>query len=449
MNSSEKIVCIDLFDTIVRSSREGPSYEDILRELGVDPKEIYPVVRDRIMIQDRTYPDMVGRLFKYFGQGSVNKGLKKRAAKLWESSNEEVDWLPEAKNILTALREELGARLVLVSNVTGPAWRKINKDLSVDDFFDSTFLSFKEGISKPNSAVWWRIQNRMEREYEYWMVGNSVSDDLVVPARLGWKTFQVREGGRNLGQLVESIRNGISADLCTIMEEMSYELKPQKVMLVDVPMDEGAKSNLEQFNLEVIDASDMTREILGWEGWSKFDPSSTVLIFPGNGAQILKEKLPAEWLRQWSEIIDIDIRRLWEPGNDPVVVGGRMFPERMLVDVKDVVILDDVVSSGLTVRQIVKRNSVWFPQADWSIVSWVAQRSANVKDFKTFFAPQLAGTVASKAPINSLSTIMEDESVASSYAKRNFKGRCKEFLDFIGSMRMNRANTSFNQSQNE
>ncbi len=198
----------------------------------------------------------------------------------------------------------------------------------------------------------------------------------------------------------------------------------EKYLLFDVTgwYRTGLYRELKALGLCVLMSGELTRNLLYWDGWRNFDREKTLLVFPGNGASIVKDYLAEccpSWLSQWLWKASVPAKRLWTPGNYPVAVAGRINPG-VLVGIKDVVIIDDVISSGETCRKILELNQAFIPGARWHAAAWVLQRSAKLKGFCGLFSPVEVGTDKSKAPVNSLSTLLECSDIAQSYAVRNF-----------------------------
>ncbi len=141
-----------------------------------------------------------------------------------------------------------------------------------------------------------------------------------------------------------------------------------KVLIFDIDLDKGLMKSFENFGFVVCDVEEMTQSILEWEGWKDFDRSRTVLVFPGNGANLLKRYLSEDWLAGW-KTESVFAKRFWEPGRDPYVIVERIFPNQMALGIERIVLLDDVVSSGMTFRKMRKKNSPWIPNVSWSGVT--------------------------------------------------------------------------------
>jgi hypothetical protein len=120
-------------------------------------------------------------------------------------------------------------------------------------------------------------------------------------------------------------------------------------------------------------------------------------------------------------------KRHWEPGIDPVVRVGTILPCQFLVlGVRNIVVVDDVISSGQTLRKLNRENNWRFPGATWFGASWVAQvPTMKAQSGLNGYARVLTACVVEdlrgrKVPINSLSTLRKEPSIARNYAERHF-----------------------------
>ena len=194
----------------------------------------------------------------------------------------------------------------------------------------------------------------------------------------------------------------------------------QKYLIVDVDLPKpDFAAQFATFGLTTLDCRTMTEALLGWEGWQQFNLNKTLLLFPGNGASILKAFVPDKWLQQWPWKANVHAKRHWIPGERPQAVANRAFAG-VLVGIQNVVILDNVVSSGETARKLRTANLPWIPGADWHLVTRVAQKARALKGFTSSYAVCETGTKTQKVPINSLSTLLAEPNIATCYAERNF-----------------------------
>lgn len=163
----------------------------------------------------------------------------------------------------------------------------------------------------------------------------------------------------------------------------------------------------------------------------------TLFVFPGNGSNYPRK---LSRICQESDGASVYAKRFWQPGTDPVVTVGAILPDILLItNVETVVVVDDVISSGLTMQKVQERNGWRFTRARWVGVSWVAQTPqarASVKSGVIGYeqvatACVIRKTNGARVPINSISTLRQDFEIAANYAKRHFR-KPDEFLRLIG-----------------
>ncbi len=195
----------------------------------------------------------------------------------------------------------------------------------------------------------------------------------------------------------------------------------QRVIINDIEADHTVVATCEQLGLNVVDSAEMTQAIMSWSGWDELDPATTLLVFPGKGAMLVHDYMDKEWISKW-RTARVYAKREWDPIEDWFYVWtGRVY-DHMRLDVKDVVVIDDVVSSGTTARRLFRKNGPWFPGAQWHMLTWVAQRStAKLRNYCSYDAARWCGTEKTKASINSLSTLRDDLGVALSFSMRNLR----------------------------
>ena len=209
-----------------------------------------------------------------------------------------------------------------------------------------------------------------------------------------------------------------------------------RFLIVDVKCSSVIKKQFAQLGLILLGAEEMTQKFVARQ-WNVFLPWNTLLVFPGNGATIVKqylEKVDPVWLRRWPYQGLPYARRYWSPGECPFAVVSRIVPG-VFVGIKDVVVIDDVVSSGETIRKLYRKNHEFIPQAKWWAACWVKQAAAVTKNYVDVFATKTVGTGKRKVPINSLSTLIENEEIAKSYAFRNLEEQAEAFLEIFKYLR--------------
>lgn len=159
-----------------------------------------------------------------------------------------------------------------------------------------------------------------------------------------------------------------------------------------------------------------------------------LLVFPGNGSNYPRK---LSRICQESSSASVCAKRLWQPGTDPIVMAGAILPDIFLItNVETVVVVDDVISSGLTMQKVRENNAWKFTRAKWLGVSWVAQipqmrAKSGVNGYEQVATACVVGkTNGARVPVNSISTLRQDREIATSYAERHFR-RPDVFLHLI------------------
>lgn len=210
----------------------------------------------------------------------------------------------------------------------------------------------------------------------------------------------------------------------------------EKFLIVDIEVGDDFKEILaEKFGLTIFDAKAMTNDLLIWQGWRSLEPRSTLIVLPGNGASIVKkhiDNVKSFWLYRWPWKAFPYAKRVWVPGENPQAFVGRI-NQGVLIGIKTVVVIDDVISSGETIRKLRKENESFIPNTQWQAITWVMQEAAITNGYSSVFAVKAVGSKERKVPINSLSTLVERRDIAESYARRNFGKEAEAFLKIIES----------------
>lgn len=187
-------------------------------------------------------------------------------------------------------------------------------------------------------------------------------------------------------------------------------------------------------NLILLLASDLAVALENFLADVAVTKKDTLFVFPGNGSN---------WPKKFSRIcqnnfgVSVYAKRFWTPGRDPVASAGLIMPEIFMnLQVKTIVVVDDVISSGKTMNKLWQNNAWRFPRAKWIGATWLAQipqmrSNSGIKGYDQIFASLvLEGSNQRKVPINSLSTLIEQPTIAQSYAQRHF-ARPEEFTSLM------------------
>jgi len=162
---------------------------------------------------------------------------------------------------------------------------------------------------------------------------------------------------------------------------------------------------------QILDLSFLNEKLLNVFKPDDFD----VFVFPGRGAQTVKGSL---------DLKGIDVRAKRIGLRNPRVELERFYCPQS----ENVVVVDDVVSSGVTAKEVFKQGDL----NKASLAVWLMQdpRDNRLSCYQNVFAGFLVKGNKGRVAINSLSTFIEDSEIRKDFAQRysrNFQG----FVDFF------------------
>lgn len=177
-----------------------------------------------------------------------------------------------------------------------------------------------------------------------------------------------------------------------------------------------------------LDATLLSTELLSMLAAAKLcgQDKHVLTVFPGNGSLIVKNYFDSNYQSNFAHCF---AKRLWRPGEDPQIFVSDIQTDCFInLGVTDIVAIDDVVSSGGTLKELYLRNQWKFPHPDanWHAATWVSQvprqkAPSGVNGYAQMLAVCLVeGPNDRLVPINSLSTLKECPEIAKSYASRHF-----------------------------
>ncbi|MBI2623562.1 MAG: HAD family hydrolase [Candidatus Liptonbacteria bacterium] len=443
-----KVICFDLWNTLIRTTKNTGGYESVLVRLGVKREEIYPWVRRRCMTGENvTYDEMVKKMFDHFFKDFTENPAKysneiEEAKRLWREDNKSAMWFRGAQAALRELREK-EYFLVLLTNTTWMGW--VDKKLKISPFFHHALLSCETHIIKPQPHAWKNVMDLFPGvpARSFLMVGDS-EDDVAVPAQMGWRTIKVK-GQPNFSQILQKIEAGGDA----AKEKERVILLDESARSFDV---EEFRCITEDWGLRVADATSLTLHLLHWRGWTRFNSSTSLIIFPGAGARLIdqflfcadgkgrllgtprvEDNLYKEFYGNWlGRRIYLHAKRHWTPGSAPRAEVEKI-DAAICPDIANVIVVDDVICSGATMNAVRAVNAEKFPNARWHALSWLKQRSAVLESYASVFGAEPCGTLEKKAATVSFSTLRTSKEVAANFVK-DFK-EPEKFLKFIEDIR--------------
>ncbi len=174
-------------------------------------------------------------------------------------------------------------------------------------------------------------------------------------------------------------------------------------------------------DLKVVSASELSGNLAQLMSGELSGNCSKLCVFPGNGGCIFRHYWPPVSLAT-----QVPAKRIWSPGSDPVALVGQIDDPRFLIMDEMVVVLDDVISSGATLKLIYERNLYRTPSSRWIAGCWLSQmprKGYPLADYSAIYTALLVESPdGRRVPINSLSTLVENEEILTSYAERSGYG---------------------------
>lgn len=214
------------------------------------------------------------------------------------------------------------------------------------------------------------------------------------------------------------------------LRSAKYLYTDGRIILVDVPLDfcvrekMGCLKTVDGRDLVFLEAEQLAKDLEQFLEKLIEEEKDILFVFPGNGSNYPKS---ASRVCQEAGGVGVYAKRVWTPGSDPFAVAGSIMPEVFLnLFVQTIVVIDDVISSGQTMYKLHRNNEWRFPRAKWIAATWVAQvpqmkaRSVVNGYDSSVVACVVEGPNKRRVPINSLSTLREQPSMAENYAKRHF-----------------------------
>ena len=182
-----------------------------------------------------------------------------------------------------------------------------------------------------------------------------------------------------------------------------FRWAPGNVVIIDIEDEESAFDLISSIPYRVPVmfefASSLSQTLYRIVPWDSFDQ----LIWPGNGAKIVQQKL-----QLCNKGINVDAKRI---GYKDPYVEVSLFKSTGLQPM----IIDDVVCTGLTVTETARQGNLTNP----ALACWVIQYPRQLlSGFSNVWCSLAVRGVDGRVPVNSLSTLLANKDIASDYALR-------------------------------
>lgn len=227
----------------------------------------------------------------------------------------------------------------------------------------------------------------------------------------------------------------------------------QKILLLDYDYDQAPEfeKSFPHSSFIYLKQKDLENELINLFKQNSFDPETTLVVCVGQSSFDLFKRLRTRMVFRLFSVSYAHAERVYQevklPGGKTsytihATVGqitrklkrmpfeGRENYKK--TSIRNIVVIDDVISTGITLKTLYERNHLYYPNASWHAFTLVS-RLQKVKHYKSVSTPC---SVSGKfTPINTFSKLVEDKVMGKEYVKRHvaeiMQGRTIEMLDVL------------------
>lgn len=133
------------------------------------------------------------KLIDYYGLSiSIEKCLN-----IYRNHFPEISLDDGVKEYLDELKEA-GARLGIISDGRRITQRNKINALGLEGFFDKVVISEEFGSEKPDTRNYQVVMDEFPERERFIYVGDNPLKDFIAPNKLGWRTYCLKNDGRNI-----------------------------------------------------------------------------------------------------------------------------------------------------------------------------------------------------------------------------------------------------------
>lgn len=208
----EKVIVFDLWQTLADSlDHTFNGYYSVLQKFSKtksNPVRIMRFVESQLMTRSFCLTKAATVLCRHCGINDAKVIDDVRQS--WKFSMKNYYLYDDSLETIKQMRG-LGFGLALITNSTEFGWRAFNQKFFLSRYFDLLILSFREGKVKPDISLFAKVQNNLAAK-EYWMIGDSVINDIQPAKSLGWRTALIDRELKyhNAFNNLQEITNGIA-----------------------------------------------------------------------------------------------------------------------------------------------------------------------------------------------------------------------------------------------
>ena len=204
---NKKLITFDLWQTLADARLRPSILLDIFTHKPVQQDFFRDLSRSDIFLKDIDTEITLSVFLNKFG--IEDKDVIKKAFLLWQKMAASSYLIEGAEALILDLKSK-GYSLCLMSNVDKYGY----EHFSHTDFlknFDYTFLSYKEGIGKPDIRCWKNVSVRSGFDFkDILMVGDSLEYDILPAQNLGIESVHIVDRG-DFKKVYDSLNKNIYA----------------------------------------------------------------------------------------------------------------------------------------------------------------------------------------------------------------------------------------------
>ena len=189
-----KAVILDLFGTLVDSSKNKKPQAALLKELGLFDEEFKAAYR---LASTQEFHDLTSLIRRISPDTKVDAGPYQKQVD-YEIS--ESGLFPDALPVLTRLRK-MELKICLISNLM-TQYKQVYFNLGLGQYFDTAIFSCEVGFRKPEKDIYRISLERLGLSpAEAIMFGDDLESDVMGPLSVGMNAVHLDRGGRSPGSI--------------------------------------------------------------------------------------------------------------------------------------------------------------------------------------------------------------------------------------------------------
>jgi|APHM01.1.fsa_nt_gi haloacid dehalogenase superfamily, subfamily IA, variant 1 with third motif having Dx(3-4)D or Dx(3-4)E len=180
--TEKKAVIFDCWNTLFQNVGENP-YKTLADNLGYsldDYERFVKLVERHLMLEKHeTRKDLEQAIEAFYQEVGVDyaKSDVRKTREILENAADNVVAYPETQEVLDYLDGKY--QLGFISNTNFRAFQGLKQEFDVEDTFDAIFVSYREGVIKPEAGVFETVLTELGvTPDEAVMIGDSLPDDV-------------------------------------------------------------------------------------------------------------------------------------------------------------------------------------------------------------------------------------------------------------------------------